>query len=245
MAVKKRKKQQSSGTGCLLFTILFSVLLVLFIIKFPQIKATLEKTGLLQKLSTTVTTVPPVSPEKTQIPSSATSVPQAEAPASPGTTTIQPREGNQVPQISTSTAETTRTVSLYFVSIAEDGVISSHEVKRAIKATDTPLSDAVKALLEGPSENEIRSKLISLIPRGTKLKGVSMRGSTAIIDFNEAFMYNRYGPEGYTAQLKQIVYTVTAFPSVQDVQILIEGKLVDYLGGEGVFTGKPLSRNSF
>jgi len=245
MAVKKRKKQQSSGTGCLLFTILFSVLLVLFIIKFPQIKATLEKTGLLQKLSTTVTTVPPVPPEKTQIPSSATSVPQAEAPASPGTTTIQPREGNQVPQISTSTAETTRTVSLYFVSIADDGVISSHEVKRAIKATDTPLSDAVKALLEGPSENEIRSKLISLIPRGTKLKGVSMRGSTAIIDFNEAFMYNRFGTEGYTAQLKQIVYTVTAFPSVQDVQILIEGKLVDYLGGEGVFTGKPLSRNSF
>lgn len=245
MAIKKRKKQQSSGTGCLLFTILFSVLLVLFIIKFPQIKATLDKTGLLDKLSTTVTTLSPVPLEKTKTPSSTTSVPQTEAPASPGVTIVQPRESNQVPQNSTSTAEATRIVSLYFVSIADDGIISSYEVKRAIKATDTPLSDAIKALLEGPSENEIRSKLISLIPRGTKLKSIAMRGSTAIIDCSEAFMFNRYGTEGYKAQLKQIVYTATAFPAVQDVQILIEGKQVDYLGGEGVFTGKPLSRNSF
>jgi spore germination protein GerM len=58
-------------------------------------------------------------------------------------------------------------------------------------------------------------------------------------------MYNHYGVEGYLAQLKQIVYTATTFPSVQDVQILVEGKQKDYLGGEGVYIGKPLSRNSF
>lgn len=273
MAVKKRKKKQSSGTGFLLFTILLTILLVLFIIKFPQIKATFEKTGLLEKLSTTVTTAAPAPAEKPQNPSATTVAPKAGAPASPGATPFPPRPINQPSASSTTTAvqpvsesglpagtapapaagksgantaaEATRVVSLYFVSIADDGVISSHEVKRAIKATDTPLADTVKALLDGPSENEIRSKLISLIPRGTRLKGISMRGSTAILDFNEAFMYNHYGTEGYTAQLKQIVYTVTAFPAVQDVQILIEGKLVDYLGGEGVFTGKPLSRNSF
>jgi len=58
-------------------------------------------------------------------------------------------------------------------------------------------------------------------------------------------MYNHYGIEGYAGQLKQVVYTATAFPTVQDVQILIEGSKRDYLGGEGVFIGKPLSRNSF
>jgi spore germination protein GerM len=58
-------------------------------------------------------------------------------------------------------------------------------------------------------------------------------------------MYNHYGIEGYAGQLKQIVFTATAFPNVQDVQILIEGEKHDYLGGEGVFIGSPLSRSSF
>lgn len=273
MAMKKRKKQQSSGTGCLLFTILFTILLVIFIIEFPQIKATLQKTGLLERLNTSVTTVPTAPVGKPASSSSTTKSPQAPVPASPSATSTVPGSSSQVsvPPASTTThapansdspigalpsstegksatgskAEATRVVSLYFVSIADDGVIASHEVKRAIKATDTPLSDAVKALLDGPTENEIRSKLLSLIPRGAALKGITVRGSTAIIDLTEAFMYNHYGTEGYTAQLKQLVYTVTAFPAVQDVQILIEGKTVDYLGGEGVFTGKPLSRNSF
>jgi spore germination protein GerM len=138
-----------------------------------------------------------------------------------------------------------RQASLYFMKIEEDGVISSHEVRRMVAVSDSPLTDALSALLAGPSEGEIRSGLVSLVPRGTKLKSVSVRGSTALIDLGDTFMYNRYGPEGYQAQLKQIVYTATSFPSVQDVQILIDGQRKDYLGGEGVFIGKPLSRNSF
>lgn len=114
-----------------------------------------------------------------------------------------------------------------------------------VPISDSPLTDALSALLSGPSEGEIRSGLVSLIPRGTKLKSVTVRGSTALVDLGDGFMYNRYGPEGYGAQLKQIVYTATSFPSVQDVQILIDGQRKDYLGGEGVFIGKPLSRNSF
>jgi len=58
-------------------------------------------------------------------------------------------------------------------------------------------------------------------------------------------MYNRYGIEGYAGQLKQIVYTATNFSTVKDVQILIEGQPRDYLGGDGVYIGKPLSRASF
>ena len=118
-------------------------------------------------------------------------------------------------------------------------------MRRSIVSVDSPLADAIKALISGPSEAEIRSGLVSLVPRGTKLLGIVLRGSTAVIDLSESFMYNRYGSEGFGAQLKQIVYTATAFASVQDVQILVEGKARDYLGGEGIYIGKPLSRNSF
>ena len=139
----------------------------------------------------------------------------------------------------------TRKANLYFVRIDEDGVIVRQEVSRVIPASDQPLTDALAALLGGPSAEELRRNLLSLIPQGTKLLSAQVRGATAYLNFNEAFMYNHYGIEGYAGQLKQIVFTATAFPSVQDVQILIEGERHDYLGGEGVYIGRPLSRNSF
>jgi germination protein M len=138
-----------------------------------------------------------------------------------------------------------RQASLFFVRIDDDGIIVRQEVKRPVPASDSPLSDALDALLKGPTEDEMRRKLLSLIPAGTKLLGAQVRGSTVFLNFNEAFMYNHYGIEGYAGQLKQVVYTATAFPTVQDVQILIEGERHDYLGGEGVYIGRPLSRNSF
>lgn len=138
-----------------------------------------------------------------------------------------------------------RPTTLYFVRIDDDGVIARQDVRRLLPDSDTPLTDALQALLTGPDEAELRQHLVSLIPSGTKLLGVRMQGTTAVVNLSEPFMYNHYGIEGYAGQLKQVVYTATAFPSVHDVQILIDGKLHDYLGGEGVYIGKPLSRNSF
>jgi germination protein M len=146
---------------------------------------------------------------------------------------------------STQGGARSRTAALFFVRIDDDGTIVRQETKRQIPASDSPLLDSMAALLKGPSEDELRKKLISLVPDGTKLLSAYVRGSTAYLNFNEAFMYNHYGIEGYAGQLKQIVYTATAFSTVQDVQILIEGSKRDYLGGEGVFIGRPLSRNSF
>jgi spore germination protein GerM len=131
------------------------------------------------------------------------------------------------------------------VRIDDDGVIVRQEVKRQISVSDSPLLDSLDALLKGPNEDELRHKLISLVPAGTKLLSAQVKGSTAVLNFNEAFMYNHYGIEGYAGQLKQIVFTATSFPNVQDVQILIEGEKHDYLGGEGVYIGRPLSRSSF
>jgi spore germination protein GerM len=139
----------------------------------------------------------------------------------------------------------TRIASLYFIQVDDDGAISRHEVKRTVSSSDFPLTDALNALLAGPSADELSRNYITLIPSGTRLLSAQVRGSTAYVDFSEAFMYNRYGIEGYAGQLKQVVYTATSFPTVKDVQILIEGSKRDFLGGEGVFIGKPLARASF
>jgi spore germination protein GerM len=101
--------------------------------------------------------------------------------------------------------------------------------------------DALKALLQGPTADEQRRGMVSLIPQGSRILSATVRGSTAYISFSEEFQYNTYGVEGYAAQLKQVVWTATEFSNVQDVQILIEGRRIDYLG-EGIWIGSPLSR---
>ncbi len=143
-----------------------------------------------------------------------------------------------------SQALTYRPAMLYFVRIDDDGTVIRQEVKRSIPSSDSPLTDALNALLSGPNAEELNKGLLSLIPQGTRLLSVKVRGSTATVNFSEEFMFNPMGIEGYVGQLKQVIWTATAFSTVQDVQIIIEGRKLDYLGGEGVFIGLPLSRNS-
>jgi len=153
--------------------------------------------------------------------------------------------GNGVAQPAAQAPAKQRAATLYFVRIDDDGVIVRQDVTRLIPTSDSPLSDALEALIKGPDASELNRRLISLIPAGTRLLSVRVQGTTALVNLSEPFMYNHYGIEGYAGQLKQIVYTATSFATVHDVQILIEGERHDYLGGEGVYIGKPLSRNSF
>jgi spore germination protein GerM len=132
---------------------------------------------------------------------------------------------------------------MYFIQIDKDGAIFQTRVSRKITLSDSPMQDSLNALLAGPSAEEKRRGLVSLIPGNTRLLSVMVRGATAYVSFSEEFQYNTYGVEGYAAQLRQIVFTATEFPTVQDVQILIEGRRVDYLG-EGIWIGSPVSREA-
>jgi spore germination protein GerM len=102
--------------------------------------------------------------------------------------------------------------------------------------------DVLQRLLQGPSAEEQRRGLQSFIPPGTKVLSASVRGSTAYISFSEEFQFSTFGVEGYAAQLRQVVWTATEFSTVKDVQILIEGRRVDYLG-ESVWIGSPIGRD--
>ncbi|MCR4938605.1 MAG: GerMN domain-containing protein [Treponemataceae bacterium] len=134
---------------------------------------------------------------------------------------------------------------LFFIEIDSEGSVLRKETVRSIAKTTTPLTAAITALLEGPDLNEVEKGYITLIPQGTKLLGASVKNGTATINFSDAFRYNQYGVEGYYGQLMQIVYTASAFSNINNVQFLIEGEKMDYLGLEGVFIGAPLSIASF
>jgi len=247
------------------------LLLILFLVKFGDIRAAVQKTGFLDALNHAVTKPNPPTPASEPSSSPANQTPETQgtekpseslpAAPSPGQTAPNtplapspaqtPQSGPPTPSETAPTPaapaqqeKKTRSAVLYFVQIHEDGSISSQRVKRTIPLSDSPIQDTLETLMKGPVESELRENLLSLIPSGTKLRGVSVRGTTAIVDFSDAFGYNRYGKEGYMAQIRQVVYTLTEFQNIKGVQFLIEGKTRAFLS-EGIALDKPWTRASF
>lgn len=112
---------------------------------------------------------------------------------------------------------------------------------RSLRVSDAPLLDCLNALLAGPTAEERERGLQNFIPPDTQIISAIIRGNTAYLNFNEEFQYNTFGREGSAAQIQQIVWTATEFPSVKDVQFLIEGNRVDFLT-EGIMIGSPIGR---
>jgi len=134
----------------------------------------------------------------------------------------------------------TRDRSVYFMR--ESGAdLTPAKVNRKLAVSDSPLIDCVNALLTGPSAEEKNNGIISFIPPNTRLLSARVVNNTVHLNFNEAFRYNTSGREGSAAQLQQIVWTATEFPNVNNVQIEIEGKIVDFLV-EGIMIRNPIGR---
>lgn len=146
---------------------------------------------------------------------------------------------------SNSEAQNTSSARIFFVKVSDEGKITLKSLQRTVPASSSPLLVAINTLLEGPRPNELSSNLLSLVPEESILLGARIQNGTAYLDFNEMFRFNALGIEGYRAQIEQIVFTATEFPTVNQVQFLIEGQRVDYLGGEGFYVGSPLSRSDF
>jgi len=141
-------------------------------------------------------------------------------------------------------AAQTRDRAIYFTQVNNNGQIFQSRVTRRIPVSQSPMQDALNVLLAGPTAEELNRGILNLIPQNTRILSTTVRGNTAYISFSEDFLFNTFGVEGYVAQLRQIVWTATEFSNVSDVQFLIEGRRIDYLG-EGIWIGSPISRQSF
>ncbi len=139
----------------------------------------------------------------------------------------------------------TRSVSIYFIRVSDDGRILPEPVERDVSFSDSPLTRTIESLIAGPNADALNRGLLNLIPEGTSLISARIENGVAYLNFNEQFRFNPIGMEGFLAQLQQVVYTATSFSSIRSVQILIDGEILEYLGGEGVYIGSPLTRETF
>ena len=134
--------------------------------------------------------------------------------------------------------------AVYFSQVDRDGMLLRIKVNRRLPLSNSPLLDVLQSLLGGPNAEEERRGLISLIPPETRVLSAAVRGDTAYVNFSDEFRFNTYGVEGYAAQIRQLLWTIQEFPNIKDVQFLIEGRRVYYLG-EGIWIGSPLSKENF
>ena len=97
---------------------------------------------------------------------------------------------------------------------------------------------AMESLLEGTTEKG----QTNIIPKQAKLRSVKVANGTATVDFTGDLRKNFVGGStGETMLVGSIVDTLTEFPEVKKVQILIDGKKVESLGGH-MDLSQPLTR---
>ncbi|BBB92297.1 MAG TPA: GerMN domain-containing protein [Methylomusa anaerophila] len=129
-------------------------------------------------------------------------------------------------------------ITVYYSS--KDGMYLVPEVHKLDKATvgKQPARTAMEILLKGTKNQE----LVSPIPSGTKLKNFKVKDHIAYVDFDETLVKNHTGGStGEIMTVGAIVDTLTEFPEIQKVQILVEGKKVDTIAGH-LDTSEPLGR---
>ena len=182
--------------------------------------------GVAGPVPTPPTAVPSASPE----PSPATSSPAASEAAASGAPTTAP---------SNSPAATTAVRIYLFQPDPAGGDAHLVPVTRTVPSTRAVATAAVRELLAGPAPNE--AGLLTMIPVGSQLLGITIDGSVATVDLTGTFESGG-GSASMLGRLAQLVYTATQFPTVDAVRLRLDGKPVDSIGGEGVIVGAGVGR---
>ena len=112
-------------------------------------------------------------------------------------------------------------------------------VLRSVPATRAVATAALRELLAGPTPDE--RGLLTMIPGATRLLGITIDGRVATVDLSGAFESGG-GSASMFGRLAQLVYTATQFPTVDAVQLRLDGRPVESVGGEGVIVGAGLTR---
>lgn len=92
---------------------------------------------------------------------------------------------------------------------------------------------ALEAVFAGPNATESDAAMTSAIPDGTKVLGLTIADGKATVDLNDTFQSGG-GSLSMTLRVAQVVATLLQFDTVTSVDIHLDGKPVDGIGGEGV-----------
>jgi germination protein M len=115
----------------------------------------------------------------------------------------------------------------------------SIQAEKSIEVAKVALESMVDG---GAASKSLPSGFTALIPKGTTIKGINIvkDQKLAVVDFSKAFTdYNQLDERKI---LEAIVWTLTGFPSVDKVQLRVEGKTLKEMPQGGTPLDEPLTR---
>ncbi|MEG1500502.1 MAG: GerMN domain-containing protein [Clostridiales bacterium] len=95
---------------------------------------------------------------------------------------------------------------------------------------------AIEKLLEGPSSD---SGLMPTLWKGTKLLSLELIGQTINVNLDKEALDYGGGSAAEQMFVNSLIYSLTSIEGISDIQILIEGKKIEYLP-EGTDVSQPL-----
>ncbi len=128
-------------------------------------------------------------------------------------------------------------IKVYYPNDAATKLVA---VKRKIKTTaaEDKYTAAIKSLMQGTKEKGQST----IIPKQAKLRSVKVEKGVAKVDFSQDIIKNFVGGStGEEMLVGSVVNTLTEFPEVKQVQILVEGNSIESLAGH-MDLSTPLSR---
>lgn len=126
-------------------------------------------------------------------------------------------------------------IKVYYPDENATGLVA---VEKSIKDTDDKYQAAVEALMAGTD----KKGLANVFPKKAKLLQVTVSGKVAKVDFSRELQKNFVGGStGEEMLVGSVVNTLTEFPEIQKVQILVDGQEVETLSGH-MDLSQPLPR---
>ncbi len=115
-------------------------------------------------------------------------------------------------------------------------------VTRHVVGANVP-AEAMRSLLDGPTDRDARASITSAIPPGTHLLSLDVSGNVATVDLNTEF--GAVGGDKQAEAVAQIVYTITASPYVDAVRFNISGRPIEVPDGTGSLSATPKRRADY
>ena len=135
------------------------------------------------------------------------------------------------------------TVSIYFLALDSNDNGIYKKVQREIPVGENKLEFAINELLKGPNIVEKSTGAYSEIPKTTKLLKIKQNGNKIIIDFSSDFQYGG-GTDSVYSRMMQLIKTALANTENKNIYLYLDGKQVNFIGGEGIMITQPLNEKS-
>lgn len=180
-----------------------------------------------------------------------TTEPAATEPAGDATEPEPTEEPSAEPdETEAAPAAETTSVTLYYMG---PGGEESHRpgpflvaVHRDIPSTPRIALATLRELLDGPSaaDLELVEEISTAVPTSTLVLGVAIDDGVATVDLSREFESGG-GSLSMLARLAQVVYTVSQWPTVDEVAFELDGQPVTVFSGEGIELDGPIGRDDF